>query len=198
MLTKHPEINEILQKDLKPALYLLRAFLETLEREESEYQVDRQIRESMRNTMYRLINHIQDQQQSAVGRHLNSEPLQVFSYLLPIAEGHQRAKLKVYYPKKKKGSGKERFCVALLLAMDRIGEIRTDFYLLGKELSITFFVKDERVQRLFEDHFQEIQGVLQNWFEYLNLKAIVSEKKIAEFNTEDLNIDTGRLLDVRA
>lgn len=81
--------------------------------------------------------------------------------------------------------------------MDRIGEVRTDFFLMKKDLSITFFVKDEVSKTQFENHFEEISEPLNSLFDYLVLKAVVSEKKIQEFHHEDLDLGGDRQIDLR-
>ena len=81
--------------------------------------------------------------------------------------------------------------------MDRIGEVRSDFFLMQKELTITFFVKDEVNKKQFENHFEEIRESLDSLFDYLVLKAVVSEQKIQEFHREELDLEGDRQIDLR-
>ena len=82
--------------------------------------------------------------------------------------------------------------------MDKLGEIRTDLFLLEKELSISFFVKEESIKKLFEGSIQEIHEFLDPLFDSLIIKTVISEKKIADFQTEDRFIVTDSMVDVRA
>ena len=68
---------------------------------------------------------------------------------------------------------------------------------MNKDLSITFFVKDDAGKKQFEDHFEEINESLNSLFDYLVLKAVVSEKKIQEFHHEVADLDGDRQIDLR-
>jgi hypothetical protein len=81
--------------------------------------------------------------------------------------------------------------------MDRIGEVRTDFFLMKKDLSITFFVKDDASKKQFENYIEEIREPLNSLFDYLILKAVVSEQKIQDFHHEDLDLDGDRQINLR-
>jgi hypothetical protein len=121
----------------------------------------------------------------------------VFSFVLPLKENQKKAQLKLYCQKKKQNGPQGGFKISLLLDMDRIGEVRTDFFLMKKDLSITFFVKDEVNKEQFENHFEEIRESLNSLFDYLVLKAVVSENKIQEFHHEDLDLEGDRQIDLR-
>jgi hypothetical protein len=140
---------------------------------------------------------IVNQQTRAVHKHELPEPYQVFLFSIPLKEKQQKAALKLYCPKKKKNGSKAGFKISVLLEMERIGEIRTDFFLLKKDLTITFFVKDNARKKQFEECFTEIRNALDSLFDYLILKAVVSEKKIREFHYADLDVGEERQIDLR-
>jgi hypothetical protein len=117
--------------------------------------------------------------------------------MLPLKESRKNARLKLYCPKKSQNGSRAGFKISLLLDMDRIGEVRTDFFLLKKDLSITFFVKDDVSKTHFEKHFEEIRESLNPLFDYLVLKTVVSEKKIHDFHHEDLDAGADRQIDLR-
>jgi hypothetical protein len=150
-----------------------------------------------KGTLDTLLSDIDNQQSRAVQKHERVDPHQVFSFTLPLKENMDKARLKVYCPKKKPGSSKAGFKISLLLELNRIEEIRTDFFLLNKDLSITFFVKDDARKIHVERHYKEIHESLNPLFDYLILKTVVSEKKIDEFYHADLDINSDRQLDVR-
>jgi len=183
-LARSPEIRKILTQDLKPILFMLKEYLESPD--SISKILDPKSLTRFKGTLDMLLADINNQQSRAINRHELSDPFQVFS-----------AQLKLYCPKKKQNGSRAGFKISLLLDMDRIGEIRTDFFLMKKDLSITFFVKDEGSKKQFENHFEEIRNSLSPLFDYLVLKAVVSEKKIQEFHHEDLGPGGDRQIDLR-
>jgi len=116
--------------------------------------------------------------------------------VLPLKEDAQTARLKVYYQKKKSGPD-QGFRISLLLSLDRLGDLRTDFFLLDKDLTITFFVQREAIQDRIQQNLPELQKFLDGFFNQILMKVVVSEKKISDFDYEDIP-DTGdRQVDLR-
>jgi hypothetical protein len=194
-LSRSSEIKKILTQDLKPILFMLKEYLEI---PDSISKIrDAKSLASFKGTLDMLLADISNQQSRAINRHELPDPFQVFSFVLPLKEDQKKAQLKLYCPKKKQNGSRAGFKISLLLDMDRIGEIRTDFFLMKKDLSITFFVKDEISKKQFENHFEEISESLNSLFDYLVLKAVVSETKIQEFHHEDLGLGGDRQIDLR-
>ena len=125
------------------------------------------------------------------------DPYQVFSLALPLKDTGQNAKLKFYFPKKNKTGSENGFKISLFLDMDNTGEVRTDFFLLNKDLVITFFVSDDTRKMQFEEHFGEISVQLDPLFDSVILKTIVSHKKINDFHREDLDLGSDKQIDLR-
>jgi hypothetical protein len=194
-LTRSSEIKKILTQDLKPVLLMLKEYLETSD--SISKILDAKSLSSFKGTIDMLLADISNQQSRAINRHELPDPFQVFSFVLPLKEDQKKAQLKLYCPKKKQNGSQTGFKISLLLDMDRIGEVRSDFFLMKKDLSITFFVKDEISKKQFENHFEEISESLNSLFDYLVLKAVVSEKKIQEFHHEDLDLGGDRQIDLR-
>jgi hypothetical protein len=194
-LTRSPEIKKILTQDLKPILLMLKEYLETSD--SISKTLDAKSLSNFKGTLEMLLADISNQQSRAINRHELPDPFQVFSFVLPLKEDQKKAQLKLYCPKKKQNGSRAGFQISLLLDMDRIGEVRSDFFLMKKDLSITFFVKDEVSKNQFENHFEEISESLSSLFDYVVLKAVVSEKKIQEFHHEDLDLGGDRQIDLR-
>jgi hypothetical protein len=194
-LVRSPEIKKILTQDLKPALLMLREYLETPD-SISKF-LDRKSLSSFKGTLDMLLADIVNQQSRATHKHELPDPYQVFSFMLPLKENQKKAQLKLYCPKKKQNGSRAGFKISLLLDMDRIGEVRTDFFLMKNDLSITFFVKDDVSQKHFDKHFDEIRESLNSLFDYLVLKTVVSEKKINDFHHEDLDPGGERQINLR-
>jgi hypothetical protein len=90
--------------------------------------------------------------------------------------------------------------VSLLLAMELLGGIRVDFHQKGSDLNITFYVKSPRIKEKMEQYLPQIRQRLEKRFKYLVLHVIVSEKKISEFDSEELDeVETAiKMLDLQA
>jgi hypothetical protein len=194
-LIRSPQIKMILAKDLKPILFMLKEYLETQD-PASKFLNTRNLA-SFKGSIDLLLADIFNQQTRAAHRLELPDPHHVFSFTLPIKEDQHKAKLKFYYPKKNKNGSKAGFKISLLLDMDKIGAVRADFFLIKKELSITFFVDDNSHKLKFEEHLDEINDRLTPFFDYLILKTVVSAKKIQDFHREDLDIGSDKQIDLR-
>ena len=194
-LTHSPEIKKVMAQDLKPILFMLKEYLET---PDSTFKtLDSKTLSGFKGTLDMLLADINNQQSRAINRHELPDPFQVFSLVLPLKEEQKKAQLKLYCPKKKQKGSQGGFKISLLLDMDRIGEVRSDFFMMEKDLSITFFVKNDVNKKQFENHFEEIRESLNSLFDYLVLKAVVSEQKIQEFHHMDLDLGGDRQIDLR-
>ena len=89
------------------------------------------------------------------------------------------------------------FQISLLLAMDRLGDIRTDLYLLERDLSVTFFVKDQTARSRILKYQTDLQHLLNPFFNQTLLRVVISEKKIDDFEQEDAQIANDRRVDLR-
>jgi hypothetical protein len=194
-LAGDPEIKRIFAKDLKPILLILNEYLEA--HDSTSKLLSAKSDSGLRSTLEMLLADIVNQQTRAVNRYELPEPYHVFSCSIPLKEKRQTAALKLYCPKKKKNGSKAGFKISLLLEMEHIGEIRADFFLLKKDLTITFFVKDNACKRLLDESFTEIRNALDPLFDYLILKTVISEKKIRDFHFEDLDFGQDRQIDLR-
>ena len=145
----------------------------------------------------RLLADIGHQQNLAVKKQIHSDPFHVLALLLPLTQKEQTAKLKVYYPKKHKAAAKDGFQISILLNMSHLGEIRTDLFLLNKDLTVTFFVNEDATKKILEKHYSEIKTSLQPWFDYIIIRSVTSKKKIKEFHREDWNISNDKRVNVR-
>jgi hypothetical protein len=190
-----PEIKQIFAKDLKPLLLMLKEYMEVQD-PNSKLLGSKSISD-FKNTLEMLLSDIVHQQSRAVHKQELPEPYHVFFCSIPLKERRQTAAIKLYCPKKKKNGSRSGFKISMFLEMEPIGEIRTDFFLLKKDLTITFFVKDQARKKQFEECFDEVHQVLDPFFNYIILKAVVSEKKVRDFHFEDLDSGKDRQIDLR-
>lgn len=144
-----------------------------------------------------LLTEHTSQQGRAVKQGDSVELFQVFTYALAPEKEKQAAKLKIYYPKKEKAGSKKGFQISLLLAMDRLGDLRTDFYLLEKDLTMTFFVQDQTTRLKIQENSPELRELLNPFFNQVLLRIMVSKTKIKDFGHEDIQTISERRLDIR-
>lgn len=153
--------------------------------------------EAIKSTVERLLAEMVAQQGDTNVRHDRLESAHALTYALPLEENNQRARLKIYYSKKNKGKSEEGFKVSLLLAMDKIGQIRTDFLLMDKDLNITFFVNDRKIKEYVDNNSEEILGSLRAHFKRLTLNVIISENEIEEFEIKNPGVMSAGIVDLR-
>lgn len=195
-LSRFPETVEIINKDLKPNLLLLREYLDSEKLPSPLRQLGNV--EVIKRTVEDLLTNIENQQGRAMDAEMLRQPVLVFSFQIPL-KGGTEARLKVFYQRKRKKKEEGEFKLSLLLDMDRLGEIRTDFSQGGKKLNITFFVKSDKVKEYIENHLDEVEEPLGPGFKSLNLKVFVSREKIAAFAAEPLEpgIVTDTAVDIK-
>ncbi len=133
----------------------------------------------------------------ATRRTQKTEIGQVISFILPMAEEDGRGKLKILYPRKREDRGSEGFRMSLLLHMQNIGEIRTDFALANKQLVITFFLKSHEIEKAIDENAISIKHSLAPHFNGIQVGVVVSEQKVQAFEIEHLPADNRRLIDLR-
>ncbi len=127
-----------------------------------------------------------------------SETGQVFVLALPLPEESGTGKLKIYYARKGKEGKKQGFRMSLFLQMQNIGEVRTDFFLLNKELKITFYLDDHGVEKAIRGNADSVKESLAKHFGRVLMDAVVSERKVKDFDLEYLLTDDRRLIDLKA
>ena len=194
-MTGFTESAAFAARDLKANLMALRNFAEN---EASLLKIlDSRSLSTLRCTVDALLADIEQQQGRAAKQLDTTEPFQVFNYALPLKDANQTAGLKIYYQKKSKTSAKKGIQISLLLSMNRLGDLRTDFFLLEKDLTVTFFVKDRHTKTELREHYSELQELLRPFFDQLFLRVVVSEKKIKDFDHEEIHIDGDRRVDLR-
>jgi hypothetical protein len=127
-----------------------------------------------------------------------ADPLQVIAFTLPMEEGQKPARLKVFYPLKRRAGADSGFRISLLLTMERMGPIRADIVSYQKTLEIKFSTEKKAACQHIDGHLNRLEGLLSGPFETVNLTAAVDEKNIAAFEFEDLDIAANRLVDLQA
>jgi hypothetical protein len=194
-MTGFPDPATFAAHDLKANLMMLKDFAE--DEMSLAKGLDARAVSTLRHAVDAMLADIEQQQGRAVKQLDTAEPFQVFSYHLPLKDDNQAAKLKIYYQKKPKAGKKKRFQISLLLSMNRLGDLRTDFYLLGGDLTVTFYVKDRPTKTKLQEQCFELQELLTPFFDQLFMRVMVSQKKIKDFDHEDIRIAGDKRVDLR-
>ena len=194
-LANLPEIKHLFGRDLKANLLALTALIEG--REELQKLFSSRMLALLKNSIGVLLKDIIQQQGRAVGRMDTLDPSPVFDYLLPLELDGQTAKLRVYYQEKRQSLDKRGFRISLLLSMDRLGDLRTDFLLMDDDLTITFFVQQDSIRNEIQQSLSELQKLLGGSFNQILIKAVVSEKKVSDFDSDHLQPAGDRQVDLR-
>ena len=122
---------------------------------------------------------------------------QVISFTLPFAEETGKGRLKVFYSKKRKRGTDEGFRMSLLLEMQNTGPVRTDFFLLNRQLKITFYLRDHNIEEVVLAHADSVKDALAGHFKNVMLNVVVSEEKVESFDIEHLSTESTSLIDLR-
>ncbi|PID40298.1 MAG: hypothetical protein CR984_03955 [Proteobacteria bacterium] len=194
-LARHPVIRDIMIKDLKPNLLILKNFLES--QDLASRETERHALETVKSFVQRAVSHLEQQQQMATGKPVDPDVMQAFSHLLLMTDTDKTARLKVYYPKKRQDGARKKPRVSLLLEMDRMGMVRTDLWMVGRDLNISFFVETDEIKMAIDKHQGRIGEMLENTFNTVAVNVVVNSAKIEDFDGEDLALPGQRLLDVR-
>ena len=193
-LARQPVIRDLMVNDLKPNLLILKEFLD---RQPIDSQGgDRHMLETLKSVVQRTVSHIEHQQFMATEKPVDPDLFQAFSHLMFLTDTHRNARLKVYYAKKGREDAQKNPRVSLLLDMDRMGAVRTDLWMAGKDLNVTFFVKEAEVKAAIETEHHRIGEMLRETFNTVAVSVVVNEKKIAEFDGEDLTLPNRRQVDL--
>ena len=189
------EVKSVFNRDLKPNLLLLQHFIE--EKETLQKIFEPRTLAVLKGAIDTMLSDITQQQGRAVRQLESADPFQVFTYTLPLKEEDQTAKLKIFYEKKQKSGSKKGFQISLLLSMDRLGDVRTDLSLLGKDLNITFYVTEPSAMIEIQENYQELETLLHDLFDRIQLKVKVSQKRVKDFDRPDVQRAGNRTVDLR-
>lgn len=193
-LAEQPAIRSLMVTDLKPNLLVLKQFLDA--QPQDAQAADRHLLETLKSVVQRAVSHIEQQQSGATEKPVDPDVLQAFSHLLFLTDNPRNAQLKVYYGKKGKDGEYKKPRVSLLLDMDPMGAVRTDLWMVARDLNITFFVPNTDIQALVQGEQHRIGEALQPVFNTVAVNVVVNEKKIEAFDGEDLFMPGQRQLDL--
>ena len=197
-LVRHPDIEKIFERDLKPNLALLEQHLDQAGGKKAEPQVQAAVEELQRTTkhlMGQLDEHMDRLSQQIVKSDTPSQVTEPMIWYLNSDQG--AVKLKLYHPPKSPEGEAAPIRVALLLDMDRLGSMRSDLSVSSGTLRVTFFLKTAGARDAVLAHLPEIRSALEVIYPSTFIEAVVSDDRITQFETEQWVMDSARTIDVR-
>jgi hypothetical protein len=186
--------QRLVRGDFKAQLMVLKDFLD-----KPSDIADRALAESGRQLNRAVANLLSDihTQQTHVRQ---TDPHQLFHvvlYDLNIQDDRRNGLLKMYFPRRGRGHGRNSFRLSLLLSLDRLGDIRGDIVLQESDLTVMFFVAEEPVRAQFESRLETVREALRAHFARVTVSVTLAEKKLVEFETDLLQADGDRKIDMR-
>jgi hypothetical protein len=188
-------VKAVFNRDLKPNLVLLQHFI--AEKETLSKIFGPKALSVLQSAVDALLSDINQQQGRAVRQQESADPFQVFSFTLPIKDREHTARLKVFYEKKQKSGPKKGFQISLLLSLGHSGDVRTDFFLVEKDLNINFFVTEPLTKVKIQDNFQELDDLLGGLFDHIHLKVHVSAQRVRDFDRAEIQMAGNQQVDIR-
>lgn len=188
-------VAQILSKDVKPNLMIVKKAIESGEL--LQLADDKKSILSLKSTVTKLLSHIEFQQTQAVVRQSDSEIFQMFSHVLHLPDAARKAELKVYYPKKNKSGRENTPRISILLEMDKLGEIRTDLWMVNQDLNLTFYVRNEKVKSVIQSEIKQIRDALFDSFDHVLINVVKNESKIEQFDQKDSGYLGANIVDLK-
>ena len=189
------EFIKVLKNDVKPELLFLKKAFENIEKFE-DLSSKKEVK-NLKQNIENLLDNINLQQKQISSKSQSSEPYQVITFTLPFKETRKNGKLKVYYNKKKSKNKNQSYRISLLLDFDLLGELRIDLFQLKQRLSLSFFVLTKEVKDYIDNNLEVLKKGINDIYDDYVINVFVSKKKIKEFENEEVEIISDRLVDIK-
>jgi len=189
------EFLEVLKNDIKPELLFMKKVFENMEKYD-DVSNKREIK-NLKQSVENLIDNINFQQKQIVSKSRSPEPYQVVTFTLPLKETKKNGKLRVYYNKKNNKKGNQGYRISLLLEFNLLGELRIDLFQLKRKLSLSFFVLTKEVKDYIDLNLSHLKKGISEIYEDFVINVFVSKKKIKEFENEEVEAVSDRLIDIK-
>jgi hypothetical protein len=176
----HSHINRFIRPDFTPNALRMLEYLDTMD--PKRFALEESVKQRIQHALKEILEDVGHQKDMAVRRFSSEDPFQIFQMVLPFAEKQQTAKLKVYYAKKKNKDPQSNPKVSLLLDLNNLGMVRSDFLMMQTDLSVTIYVANPNLQTYIASQIEPVRKVLEDYFETVSLTVRVSEKKIKSFD----------------
>jgi hypothetical protein len=159
--------------------------------------MDGDVKQRLLKALKEILTNIEQQKNLAVKRFSTEDPLQIFHLALPFLGEEEVARLKLYYPKRQSADFQSHPRISLLLDLERLGLVRSDFLMIQRDLSIAFYVSSSEIKAYFETKIESIRKVLEDLFDTVSLVIQVSEQKLKNFANFSMEQDHDHKVDLR-
>jgi hypothetical protein len=170
-------LKRLLSSDVKAGLVRLKTMFDSASAALSILRND--ARASVQHTVNSLLADLLRQQTRLI--HAESNPFLLFA--LPWKDGPAPIQLKWFLPGRRNRRRRDEFRLCLLLTLDRLGDVRADFFLEKKSLIITFTVSDDCIKETLEPACKELTPCLSDRFDPVVLQVRVSASVRQQFET---------------
>ena len=170
------QIKTLIKNDIKPNLLLLKEYLDS--NRFTGKMTDQKMLDSIKSTIDDLLGNINKQQGRAVDNQPSQSSVQCFSFAVPLDGRNEPLKFTVFYNKKNKENSEDGFMLSLLLSLDRVGEVRSDFFLIKKNLNINIYVKNKKIKGYLAKQIEPLKGTLSRNFENLNIQLLIHKGNV--------------------
>ena len=185
----------VLANDLKARLLFLKAFLEAAKPD--AFDLDRGAAAGLNRAVTGVLADIRGMQEQMVKTASAEQPFQMVHFALPTTDAPHPVQLKIAYWRRRAREKQDGHRAAILLALDRVGPVRADLFLLGRSLNISIFVSSAELQNVFARHAPDMRAALAEWFDPVGVQVKVSARTIERFVSEDWRPAGESLVDVR-
>ena len=168
-------LKRLLSSDIKLSLVRLKTMFDTASVALSALRND--ARASVQHTVNSLLTDLSHQQTRLI--HAEANPFLLFA--LPWKDGPTPIQLKWFLSGRRNRRQRDAFRLCLLLALDRLGDVRADFFLQKKSLTITFTVSNDCIKETLEPACKELKPRLNGRFDPVVLQVRVSASVRQEF-----------------
>jgi hypothetical protein len=170
-------LKRLLSSDVKASLVRLKTMFDTASSALSILRND--ARASVQHTVNSLLSDLSRQQTRLI--HAESNPFLLFT--LPWKDGPAPIQLKWFLSGRRNRRRRNAFRLCLLLTLDRLGDVRADFFLEKKSLIITLTVSNDRIKETLEPACRELTPFLTDCFDPVVLQVRVSASVRQQFQT---------------
>jgi hypothetical protein len=187
--------STLIHSDVKLGSLLLSEFLNKIDPDGFHMDVD--VKQRLLKVLKEILTEVGRQKNLAVKRLSTEEPMQIFHLTLPLKGEKEVARLKLYYPKRQGADLQSNPRISLLLDLERLGPVRSDFLMIQRDLSIVFYVTSPKIKAHFNTKIDSIRNALEDLFETVSLVVRVSEQKIKTFADFSWQQDHDHRVDLR-
>lgn len=187
--------RRILTADLKARLMLLKGFFES----PAGRQLITDSREAagLARAASEMLADIRAGQEQMAKPASAAEAFQMVHFALPVPDDRHPVQLKIAYPRRRPAGTPGGHRAAILLQLDRMGAVRADLILMGRNLNVSIFVSSPELRELVARHAPEVREALSPVFESVGVHVSVSTRKITQFVVEDWRPSGETQVDVR-